>query len=137
VNWQADASNKVAVYMSQTSQLWVGWMRKAGVSELFLTGPATWAENEAMGFVVTWGTRKGSQYGVVAINGKQYDVETAFALPTGTPNYVEIGDVGSLGYGQPANCHVEAMAVGRQALTRLDARHLSLWFRDQAVGVIR
>jgi len=136
-NWQVDGSNKVSIYMSQTSQVWVGWMRKAGTSELFLTGPATWAENEAMGIVMTWGSRKGSQYGVLAVNGKQYDVETLFSLPTGTPNFIEVGDIGGLGYAQSANCHVEAMAVGRQALTRLDARHLSLWFKDQAVGVIR
>lgn len=137
VNWPGDASNnKIALFLSQAQQAVTAWMRRAATSEVFIAGIPTWGSKERFGVVLTWGYRRGSQYAVMTVNGRQVGVDTSWQTPAGAPTEIVVAGNQSTDLADPANAYVEAVVVGRTALTRLDARHLSQWLQRQASGAL-
>lgn len=130
VDWRASGNDRIAILLSNFAQGPVFWVRRGGTSEAFLDGITTWGRGEVFGIVGTWGYRKGSRYFVLAVNGQQIDLDVSGSLPTGSPTL----QIGSNGTGSHADSYVQAVAGGNHNLTRLEARHLSLWFKKQALS---
>lgn len=89
-----------------------------------------------LGMVITWGKRSGTMSYGFFVNGKQVGLLTSapIAVPAISGNGTfEIGNQTEALHG---NVYIHAAALGNKQLPRIAARHLSSWFRRQALDCI-
>jgi hypothetical protein len=125
------------VSMSSTDQNFVSalYMDVGGVatSQIYLNQTAALAAGRIHALVTSWGRHKGDERAYLFDNGKQVDINTGFDIPTiADPTVYQIGfrSASSSAFGQ---C-IQAVAIGRQYLTRDECRRLSIWLKKQALS---
>ena len=108
----------------------------AGASSSVALPLADFKQGFPLGLVVTWGFRAGTfSYGFF-VNGKQIGLITS--APIAVPNISGNGtfEIGNQTEALHGNSYINAAALGNKQLPRIAARHLSTWFKRQALDCI-
>lgn len=136
LTWRVDNNNRHRIIWSSSLETISYQVTQGGSTQASLEIPqADVLQGVPLGVVATWGTRRGSPYMMLAVNGTYVDIiDTINTAPSGVGS-IFIGSQANT-QGSVANIMIEHAAFGYKQLTRNDVQQLSRWFQSKSVATL-
>lgn len=136
LTWRINDTNRLRIIYSSADDTIKFVMESGGSTQVEIEIPQDEVlQGVPMGVVATWGTRGGSKYSILSVNGIQKGAEdSSFTQPSGAGS-IFIGSKADSA-SSVANVMLQHVAFGNTALDRNDVRTLSKWFETAAFSTI-
>lgn len=129
LEWRVDANNLHRIVIDNANQTIAYEVVETSTQQVFIENQTTdILQGVPLGLVATWGHRGGTLAFTFAQNGAILGTDLAGSIPAGAGTIL----IGGVSGASPANMQVQSLALGDRVLDALEARCLSVWFRDQA-----
>jgi len=136
LTWRVDDNNRHRIIWSSSLETISYQVTQGGAAQASLEIPQSDVlQGVPLGVCATWGTRRGSPYMMLGVNGTFVDViDIINTSPSGTGS-IFIGSQADT-QSSVANIMIEHAAFGNKQLNRNDVQQLSRWFQRKSRSVL-